>query len=158
MTKVKVKSSILFTALVLGTAVPAFADTSVTGAGGGIYPADTTFNSVPISGLEFGYGVNIGSPTLGQFSTVLLGLVIGDVQQRIIIQGEVTSGQQTAPNVAVFSGTVTVNMGDGTPPTPGVPFTATVTTDANDQGSLGLVIGTNNLPNAIVNEGSQTVK
>lgn len=141
-----------------GCAAGPAGETIVTGGAGGIYPPNTTFNAVPISGLEIGYGLNIANPTLGQFSIVLLGVAIGEIQQRITIAGEATSGQKNAPNVAVFSGTVTVDLGDGTPPTPGVPFTATVTTDANDQGTLGLVIGVNNLPNAVVNQGTQTVK
>jgi hypothetical protein len=141
-----------------GCAAGPVAETIVTGAGGGLFPPDTTFNGVPIVGLEFGYGVNIASTTLGQFSTVLLGPVVGGVQQRIIITGEATSGQRTAANVAVLSGTVTVDLGGGAPPTPGVPFTATVTIDANDQGSLGLVIGATSLPSAAVNEGSMTIR
>jgi hypothetical protein len=39
-----------------------------------------------------------------------------------------------------------------------VPFTATITTDANDQGWIGLVIGVTTLPNATVNAGSMTIQ
>ena len=49
-------------------------------------------------------------------------------------------------------------MCHGTPPTPGVPFTATITTDANDQGEIGLLLGLTALPNATVNAGSMTIK
>jgi hypothetical protein len=49
-------------------------------------------------------------------------------------------------------------MGDGTPPMPGVPFTATVITDANNHGTIGLVIGLTILPNATVSAGSMTIQ
>jgi hypothetical protein len=49
-------------------------------------------------------------------------------------------------------------MGDGTAPLLGVPFTATITTNASDQGTIGLVLGLNTLPAATVNQGSMTIK
>ena len=133
-------------------------ETSVTGAAGGVYPTNTVFNGVPIRGLEVGYGVSVATPTRGQLSVVLLGVPVGEVQQRIAIAGQATAGQRFAPTVAAFSGTVTIDMGNGTPPLLGVPFTATVTTDTNGRGTLGLVIGANNLPTVPINEGSQTVE
>jgi hypothetical protein len=74
------------------------------------------------------------------------------LMQRIVFEGFASSGSRTAANAATFSGIVTIN-GAG-----GVPFTAAVVTDANDQGTLGLVIGRTTLPNAGVNEGSQTIE
>jgi hypothetical protein len=161
--KMRIRSTALLTALaigILGVWLPSAvaADTSVTGGGGGVYPPDTSFSGVPINGLEFGYGVYISSSTVGQVAIVLLGIAAGDVQQRIKIQGEANGGQRTAANAAVFSGTCALDMGDGTPPIPGVPFTVTVTTNANDQGTLGLVIGETTLPNAVLNSGSMTIK
>jgi hypothetical protein len=127
--------------------------------GEGVYPDGTTFGGVPISGLQLGYGVEItGTSALGQFSTVLQGIAVGGVQRNIIIEGDAASGSLTAANVATFSGTGTVDMGDGTPPTPGVPFTATITTNASDQGTIGLVIGNTTLPNAVVTAGSMSIK
>jgi len=133
--------------------------TSVTVGAGGVYPSGTSFGGVAINGLQSGDGVEItGTSALGQFSTVLLGVNALGLQQNIIIEGTASSGSQTAGNIATFSGTCTVNMGDGTPPIPGVPFTATITTDANDQGSIGLVIGLTTLPSATVNAGSMTIE
>jgi hypothetical protein len=133
--------------------------TSVTAGAGGIYPPGTTFGGIPINGLQSGYGVEItGTSALGQFCTILLGVNALGLEQNIVIEGKASSGSRNAANIATFSGTCTVNMGDGTPPTPGVPFTATITTDANDQGSIGLVIGLTTLPNATVNAGSMTIK
>jgi hypothetical protein len=141
--------------------VPASAQsTSVTVGAGGIYPPGTTFNGVPINALQSGYGVDIATDAsaLGQFCTVLLGVNALGLQQNIVIVGKASSGSRTAANIATFSGTCSVNMGDGTPPTLGVPFTATITTDANDQGGIGLVIGITTLPSAVVNVGSMTIK
>jgi hypothetical protein len=137
----------------------ASAQTSVTVGAGGVYPPGTIFGGVPISGLQSGYGVEItGTSALGQFCTILLGVNALGLQQNIIIEGKPSSGSRTAANVATFSGSCTINMGDGTPSTPGVPFTATITTGANDQGSIGLVIGLTTLPTATVNSGSMTIQ
>jgi hypothetical protein len=139
--------------------VPGSAQSTVTVGAGGVYPPGTSFGGVPINGLQSGYGVEItGTSALGQFCTVLLGVNALGLQQNIIIEGKASSGSRPAGNVATFTGTCTVNMGDGTPPTPGVPFTATITTNPNDQGSIGLVIGLTTLPDATVNAGSMTIK
>jgi hypothetical protein len=145
---------------VLGAPYSANAATSATVGAGGTYPSGTSFNGVPINGLQSGYGVMIGDngSASGQFCTILLGVSALGLEQDIRIEGKATSGSQSATNIVKFSGTCTVDMGDGTPPTPGVPFTATVTTDANDQGTIGLVIGATSLPDAVVNAGSMTIK
>jgi hypothetical protein len=138
----------------------ALADTSVTGAVGGRDPSGTSFNGVPIHGLNAGLGVKIvhtGS-TRGHVSIGLLGTSLAGLEQRIVIEGEPNAGQRTATNIPSYSGTCSVNMGDRTPPTPGVPFTATVTTDENEQGTFALVIGAGTLPGAVINEGSQTIR
>jgi hypothetical protein len=143
----------------IGGCTPPSPPTLVGVGAGGVYPDGTTFNGVPISGLQSGYGVEItGTSALGQFCTVLLGIAVGGLEQNIIIEGKAASGSRTAANTVTFSGTATVNMGDGTPPTPGVAFTATITTNASDQGTIGLVIGATTLPNAVVNSGSMTIK
>jgi hypothetical protein len=156
----RTRLTIALASLAIGLSLPfvALADTSVTAGAAGIYPSDTSFNGVPISGVEFGFGVIVGTPTIGQFCVVLVGIEAGGIQQRIKIQGEASGGQQTSANAAVFSGSSSIDMGDGTAPISGVPFTATVTTDGNDQGTLGLVIGDSTLPNASVSQGSMTIK
>lgn len=138
---------------------PAFAQTSITVGAGGIFPPGTTFLEVPIDGLRSGYGVEIQADgsAAGQFSTILLGVSALGVERNIIIEGKATAGQKTAANLATFSGTCSINMGDGTPPSPDVPFTVTITTNANDQGSIGLVIGATTLPDALVTAGSMTI-
>ncbi len=146
--------------VVLGAPYSASAATNTTVGAGGTYPSGTTFNGIPINGVQSGYGVKIGDngSASGQFCTILLGVSALGLEQDIRIEGKATSGSQNSMNFVTFSGTCTVDMGDGTPPTPGVPFTATVTTDTNDQGTIGLVIGATTLPNAVVNAGSMTIK
>lgn len=152
--------ALLFAALVMLPSAAFAQETSVTVGAGGIYPTDTTFNGVPINGLQSGYGIGIGSTgtALGQFCTVLLGVNAAGLKQVITIEGEASAGSQVAGNVVTFSGTCTINMGDGTLPLPGVPFTATITTDGNDQGTIGLVFGSTTLPNATINQGSMTIQ
>jgi len=150
---------LLATLLMLPSAASA-QETCVTVSAGGIYPSYTTFNGVPISGLQSGYGIGIVSTgsALGQFCTVLLGINSMGLQQNIVIEGVATSGSQAAGNIATFSGTCTVTMGDGSPPLPGVPFTATIITNALDQGTIGLILGDTTLPAATINQGSMTIQ
>lgn len=145
----------------LGVPQPAAAaDTSVTVGAGGIYPDGTTFLGLSINGLQAGYGLEIaeGGAALGQFCTILLGVNDLGLQQNVTIVGQATSGSRTADNVVTFSGTCSVDMGDGTAPLPGIPFTAVVATDANDQGTIGLKIGDTQLPDALMNSGTMTIK
>ena len=86
---------------------------------------------------------------------VLLGP--GNPPRNIVLEGNVTTGSRLADGVATFSGTGTLDMGTGLPPLPAIPFTVTVTTGANDQGALGLVIGATTLPAADVNDGTLTI-
>jgi hypothetical protein len=159
------KKAFLLTALLLSAAVlaaphvAAAAETSATGGAGGIYPPGTSFNGVPINGIQLGFGVEIGETgsALGQFAAILLGVSALGLEQNIKIEGAATSGSRNAANVAIFSGTANLDMGDGTPPAP-VPFSVTVTTDANSRGSVGLVLGLTTLPNASVNAGSMTIE
>ena len=134
------------------------AETVITGGGGGLFPPNASFNGIPITGLEFGFGLEFSGDgdKVGEFNVVLLGTgVFGP--QSITLEGSVTGGVTVSGNVARFSGTATLDMGAGAPALPGVPFAVTLTTDANDQGSLGLVIGTTTLPSAAVNEGTMTI-
>jgi hypothetical protein len=152
-------AALLFAVLVMLPPAAFAQETCVTVGAGGIYPSDTSFKGVPINGLQSGYGIGIGSTgwALGQFCTVLLGVNAGGLKQVITIEGEASAGS-LAGNVVTFSGTCTIYMGDGSPPLPGVPFTATITTGANDQGTIGLVLGSTTLPNATINQGSMTIQ
>jgi hypothetical protein len=142
--------------------VPAAAQTemSVTGAGGGIFPPGASYNGVPLDGLKFGFGLTIAtdSSAVGHFQATLIGVSALGLTQNIEVEGKVSAGSSVAAGTATFSGASTVNMGDGAPPIPGVPFTVVVATNAQDQGTLTLTLGTTNLPGATVDEGSMKVK
>jgi hypothetical protein len=160
MRQISILSAVMLTIMALWPS-PSFAqsDTSVTGAAGGIYPPGTTLNGVPINGLKTGFGLVIASDgsASGQFHTLLLGISLLGQKQNISVNGNADTGSQAAGNIATFSGKCTIDMGDGSPPTPTVPFTVTVTTNSSDQGSLGLLLGLTTLPDATINSGSMNI-
>ena len=126
----------------------------VTGAGAGAFPGSTTFSGVSVSGLQFGMGVFIpgdGSAS-GQFQATLLGTSLLGLQQNIEVEGTATNGS-TGTGSRTFSGTATVDMGDGTPPLVDIPFTVTATAT-----SLVLALNAANLPSATLAEGTITIQ
>jgi hypothetical protein len=157
--------TILLAALVVSAAlglpqVAAAAESRATSGAGGIFPPDASFTGVTLNALQLGTGaeVNPDSSGLGQFTAVLLGVSGLGLEQNITIEGEVTGGSRNAANVVILSGTSILDLGDGTPPTPGVPFTATLTSDGSGLGIVGLVIGATTLANATLNAGSLTIE
>ena len=149
--------AVALVAAVVLSPVPAWAqtETRVTGGAGGVFPSGTTFNEVPLDGLKFGMGVIISAdgPAKGQFQATLL-----SPSASIEINGRVSAGSVGPGGTATFSGTCSFDLGDGNLPLQNVPFTVAVTTNAEGQGTLGLLIGTTNLPGATVNEGSMTIQ
>ncbi|SRR5712692_130074 len=160
------KLATLLTAIVVGGVVlapqPAVAQTAtaVTAAASGIFPSGASFGGVPLNALKCGIGVTIYSTgsAVGQFQTTLIGVSALGLTQNIEVVGKPTAGSLSAANIATFSGTCSVDMGDGTLPLPNVPFTVVVATNAESKGSLTLTLGTTNLPAATVNTGSMTIQ
>ena len=134
------------------------AETMVTGAGGATLPPGGVFGGVQLTALQFGFGLEFSDTghKVGEFNVVLLGLA-GPLARAITVEGVVTGGTRVGPLVATFSGTASVDMGDGTPPLPGVAFSATVTSDGGEGGALGLVLGGTTLPTAAVDDGTMTL-
>jgi len=148
-------ATLLGLASLLAPAPVAAQDAGVTGAAEATFPDGATFNGIPLRGLTIGQGMFIapdGSAT-GQFQAVLLGSSLLGTPQNITVEGEVSSGSVGADGSATFSGTATVDMGDGTPALPAVPFTVTVS-----GGSLGLILNAVALPTATLSAGSIAVK
>ena len=148
-------TAILGLASLMAPAPAAAQDAGVTGAAEAAFPNGAAFNGVSLKGLTLGQGMYIaqdGSAT-GQFQAVLLGTSPLGTPQNVTVEGEVGGGSVGADGSATFSGTATVDMGDGTLPLPGVPFTVTVST-----GSLGLILNAVALPTATVTAGSITIK
>jgi len=142
--------------------------TTVTGAGAGVYPAGTTIKSsslsalkgVTLTSLTFGMGVALpGDGTAnGTFESTLIGTSAKGQPRNIVIEGSPSSGSSQAGGAANYAGTCTVNPGDGTPTLTGVPFTVTVAKLPNGAWGLTLTLGTTGLPVATVTSGSVTVK
>jgi hypothetical protein len=123
----------------------------VSGAGEGLFPAGATYLGVPLKGLDLGMGLGVaGNKGVGQFQATLTSI---SGQQDILVEGLVSSSVPSGPNTAVFSGTSTVDPGNGAPVLPGVPFTATVVAKPDGTGTLTLNLGGTNLPAAAINEG-----
>jgi hypothetical protein len=72
--------------------------------------------------------------------------------QNIEIGGDAASGTINTDGSRTFSGTATVDMGDGTPPLTGVSFT--VIASAN---TVLVTVALNNLPLASLTSGSITI-
>jgi len=130
-------------------------DAGVTGAAEAAFPTGAAFNGIPLKGLTLGQGLFItqdGSAG-GQFQVVLQGTSPLGTPQNVTVEGEVAGGSVGADGSATFSGSATVDMGDGTLPLAGVPFTVTASA-----GSLGLILNAVALPTATLTAGSITVK
>jgi hypothetical protein len=151
---------VILMAVFAGAPLGAQSGTSVTGAGGGLYPSGTSFSGVSLSGLKFGTGVTIATngSAEGQFQATLLGTSVLGQPQNIQIEGKATAGSSAAAGTATFSGACTLDLGDGTLPSQNVPFIVAITTNADDQGTLALTIGLTSLPAATVNEGSMKIE
>jgi type VI secretion system secreted protein VgrG len=141
---------------------PTVLATYVAGGAGATYPDGTSFSGITVRGAELAFGSEM-SPDgtgAGEFTIVLLGVppIPGETQP-ITIEGQITGGTRNAINIAVISGTASVDLGDGMPPAAGIPIVATLVRDpATAQGTVGLKIGATELPTATLNEGSLSIQ
>jgi hypothetical protein len=153
--------AVLLLSTALGLPPLLAADQTVATAGaGGTYPSGSSFTGITINGLQLAVGseVNLDGSGLGNFCAILVGVSALGTEQRIVVDGYATGGSRNAANIVVVSGTATLDLGDGTPETPGVPFTATLTSNGSGLGTAGLVIGASTLPSATLNAGSLTIQ
>jgi hypothetical protein len=150
---------VLIAMLALAGSAYAQSNTSATAAAQGTYPNGTSFSGVPINAIQVASGAFISTDGTaeGHIAVSLFGTALLGTQQIISIEAEASSGSRAAANVATISGTCSVDMGDGTPRVTGVPFVATITTNAQNQGTVGLVLGATALPAATINGGSITI-
>ena len=145
-------------------AVPTLAQsgqTTVTGAGRGVFPAGVAFNGVSLSSLTFGMGVALPGDGManGAFESTLVGTSATGLPRNIVVEGNAASGSGQTGGPANYTGICTVNPGDGTPPLTGVPFTVIVAKLPNGAAwGLTLTLGATGLPAATVTSGSVTVK
>ena len=143
--------------LVAITTAPIGADSderSVTGAATGVFAAGAELGPVALQGLEIGTGVFIeanGSAS-GTFHAVLRGSALGDPRE-IKLDGKVGGGSVAADGHATFSGTASLDLGDGLPPLPSVAFSVTAGADG-----VVLAIDSTTLPAAGLTTGAVTIE
>jgi len=105
----------------------------VTGAGEAIFPDGATLNGLTLKRLDPRPGTLHRSRWLGggPVSGGAPGHLTPWGAANVTLEGEVRDGFIGGDGSATFNGTATVDMGDGTLPLPGVPFTVTVSTGAS---------------------------
>jgi hypothetical protein len=133
----------------VATAVSEVTETQVAAAAAGYFEAGTTFNGVSVQGATLGIGLIVysdGSAT-GDLEIVLAGTVLNQPQNLTVV-GKVGAGAANLDGSVTFSGNGTLDMGDGSLPTP-VPFTVVVTTSG-----LQLTVGATPLPTLPISDGS----
>jgi hypothetical protein len=143
------------------SAAPASAqtETAVTAAGAGSFPEGVSYLGLPLRSLSVGVGVGVASTwAAGQFQVTLTGSAPLGGERNIVVDGRATAGLLSAPGTSAFSGTATVDPGDGTPALTGVPFAALVAPNADGTGRITLNLGGTSLPEVTVNEGYVTVR
>lgn len=98
-----------------------------------------TLYGVQLQNLEFGQGIVIlpDGSAIGDFQTLLLGTSPLGQPQNLNVEGKVSSGSVQVNGSVTFGGTASVDLGNGTPPLTGVPFSVTAIMEG-----LQLVIGT----------------
>ena len=147
-------------AIVLGlvaiTTAPVLADgeRSVTAAATYLLPAGAELGPVALQGLEIGTGVFIedaGSAS-GTFHAVLQGTAFG-FSREITLEGKASEGSVGFDGRVTFSGSASLDLGDGAPPLPSVAFS--VTAGADD---VVLVIDSTPLPAAGLTAGAVTIE
>ena len=128
-------------------------DVSVTAATEGVFPLGAALGPVALDHIELGTGVFISSDgsASGVFHASLLGALLGH-RQEITVEGDVHEGAGAPGGQASFSGEASVDLGDGTPPVSGVPFSVTA-----NSGGLVLSLGTTTLPAATLPDGALTI-
>jgi hypothetical protein len=131
-------------------AAEALPPTLVTAAGAGVFPGGAQLSGVNLSGGSFGQGLAVSADgnARGDFQTILAGTNLLGAATKILVVGWVTGGTVNPDGSVSVSGTCRLDMQDGTLPSTGVPFAATITT-----GGFRLTIGTSVLPPLVKNAG-----
>ena len=126
---------------------------SVTAAASGTFAAGAALGAVALNGVEIGTGVFIepdGSAS-GVFHATLQGSSLGSARE-LTLEGKVTEGSIGADGRATFSGTASIDFGDGTAPLPSIPFRVIAGADG-----VVLTIESTTLPAAALSAGAVTI-
>jgi hypothetical protein len=124
-----------------------------TAAAAGVFPTSATFNGVQLSGGIFGVGIRTGGgTTYGDVHAEFSGISLIGLYQIVTVDGWITSSTVTGGTIN-FTGTGTLDMGDGPPPTGGLSLVGSM--DAN---GITLTIGGSTLPNLPKTDGYSSVE
>ena len=90
---------------------------SVAGAASGSLPGAAMLGAIPISSVDLATGVQIEADgsAAGWFHAVLHGAALGQ-SRRITVEVKITQGSVAADGSVTFSGSGTLDLGDGTAP------------------------------------------
>jgi hypothetical protein len=127
---------------------------SVTAAANGLFAAGAELGAVALQGIELGTGVFIeadGSAS-GTFHAALQGSLLG-IPREITVEGNVSQGSVGTDGRATFSGTASLDLGDGTPALPNIAFSVTAGADG-----VVLAIDSTTLPAAGLTSGAITIE
>jgi len=128
----------------------AISKNSISGAGAGGFAPGSAVGGVALTRGTYGLGVLIfdDGTTHGDLAVQMYGSTALGVARRVVVTGWITAGTVNADGTATISGTCSLDLGDGTPPTGGLPLVANV-------GPAGIVltVGGTLLPTLPVSDG-----
>ena len=132
------------------TSATASDDGSVTGVGVGSFAGRASFAGINLTTFEIATGVitETDGSAKGVFHAVLGGRSLLGTVRIITLDGDVLQGS-TAPGSSSFSGLASLNLGNGLPALPGVPFNV----ETRD-GTMVLTIQSTVLPSAQFSQGT----
>ena len=133
---------------------------TASGAASAGFAPGATLDGVSVSALRTGFGVEIAGDgtAAGQFETTLTGTSTTGEPRTISITGKVTGGSSGTSSTATFSGTCTIDRGDGSTPAANVPFTVSIAIDESAKGTISLTFGASKLPAATVTDGTLSIR
>jgi len=130
--------------------------TTIAQSGSAVFPGAPVYRGVRLSGMKFGTGGAVieGGGTFGNFSFKFAGVnVVGGQPREISFIGTIAAGSVSPTGVVSVSGSGTLDPGDGSPVSTGIPFLLAVTPSADGGGSLALTVEAANLGAAVVDDG-----
>lgn len=146
---------VLVCALFSTTALAQTATPGVSGSGTATFTGPTSYAGVALTGLDFGTGAEIPGDTsaTGHFHATLQG-----GGKTITVDGRVSAGSTFADGTARFSGTCSVDQGDGSPISTGVLFTVAAVPNGAGKGTLTITLGSSKLASASIQDGTLTIR
>jgi hypothetical protein len=112
-----------------------------TAAAAGVFSTTPTFNGVELAGGIYGVGIRTGGGTAnGDLHAEFTGISLIGLYQIVTVTGWITSATVSGGTMS-FTGTATLDMGDGPPPTGGLSLVGSM-----DASGIALTVGGSALP------------